>query len=105
MMDNKDDKYDIIPKNEVDGEKEKAKINKNSNFALEICVDIASAIIVIIGCIGGLLIANDSVPLALASILLSLSITLILQSIKRLTIIELAIYEELKDSNDENNNS
>ena len=70
-------------------------------MAFEICIDIASVIILIIGCGGGLLMAGDSIQLSLATILLSLSITLILLAVKKLTIIEYGIYEEIKVINEE----
>ena len=92
---------DLVDYSKEEFDKERKKISSRDNMAFEICIDIASVIILIIGCGGGLLMAGDSIQLSLATILLSLSITLILLAVKKLTIIEYGIYEEIKVINEE----
>ena len=92
---------DLVDYSKEEINKQENKINIRHNMAFEICIDIASVIILIIGCGGGLLMAGDSIQLSLAAILLSLSITLILLAVKKLTIIEYGIYEEIKVINEQ----
>lgn len=98
---NKEIDNDLVDYSKEEFDKERKKISSRDNMAFEICIDIASVIILIIGCGGGLLMAGDSIQLSLATILLSLSITLILLAVKKLTIIEYGIYEEIKVINEE----